>query len=257
MLYRPLVWVTKKLWVKIKSEFVALCCCSELRCQVSHVTRHRIPILNHTTRDYSKSNVLSWNIWRHNQSRLQEEEWSSDRLRKVDSRRKSRWWQRRTLRDPGGLWKLLQPYAKTAAILLRAAGPGLGICDVDGKEWISVFLRYPLLKAIRLSPMIKTSAKDSKQLPIRPFYTVAVIKSRCSLQFKPNAYICFSLFITRYCNYSHSWWKFYCIPLPIFKCALFIGVENITNLRGSQLRLRNISHFAINLKGTMPLPTSP
>jgi len=39
MLYRPLVWVTKKLWVKIKSKFVALCCCTELRCQVSHVRR--------------------------------------------------------------------------------------------------------------------------------------------------------------------------------------------------------------------------
>ena len=46
MLHRPLVWITKKLWVKIKSEFVALCCCTELRCLVSHVRQHRIPILN-------------------------------------------------------------------------------------------------------------------------------------------------------------------------------------------------------------------
>ena len=47
MLYRPLVWATKKLWVKIRSKFVALCCCTELRCQVSHVRRQRILILNH------------------------------------------------------------------------------------------------------------------------------------------------------------------------------------------------------------------
>ena len=47
MMYRPLVWVTKKLCLKIKSEFVALCRCTELRCQVSHVRWQRIPILNH------------------------------------------------------------------------------------------------------------------------------------------------------------------------------------------------------------------
>ena len=47
MLYKALVWVTKKLWVKIKSEFVALCCCTELRCQVSRIRRQRIPILDH------------------------------------------------------------------------------------------------------------------------------------------------------------------------------------------------------------------
>jgi len=59
------------------------------------------------TRHYSRSSVLSWNrLWRHNQSRLLEEECSSDRLRKFDSRRNVRWWQRWTLRDP---WKLLQP----------------------------------------------------------------------------------------------------------------------------------------------------
>jgi len=50
MLYRPLVWVTKKLRVKIKSKFVALCCCTEQR-QVSHVRRQRIPILNSGVED--------------------------------------------------------------------------------------------------------------------------------------------------------------------------------------------------------------
>jgi len=40
-------------------------------------------------------------------ARLQEEEeCNSDCFRKFYSRRKSRWWQRRTLRDP---WKLLRP----------------------------------------------------------------------------------------------------------------------------------------------------
>ena len=79
ILYRPLVWVTKELWVKIKSEFLALCCCSELRCQESQEGDKGFLSSITATRLYSRRNILSWNrLWRHNQSRLQEE-CSSDR----------------------------------------------------------------------------------------------------------------------------------------------------------------------------------
>jgi len=134
MQYRPFVWVTNKLWVKINSSFVTLCC-TELRCQeVSHAKRQRIPILNHCNQSLQQDqcnfaeteydDIISI-------ARLQEEECSSDCFRKFYSRRKSRRCQRRTLRDPGDPWKLLRPKAKAAAALLWVADPTSGVYSVE------------------------------------------------------------------------------------------------------------------------------
>jgi len=72
--------------------------------EVSHAKRQRIPILNHCNQslqqdqcNFAKTeydDIISI-------ATLQEEECSSNCFRKFYSRRKSRWWQSRTLRGPG------------------------------------------------------------------------------------------------------------------------------------------------------------
>jgi len=67
-------------------------------------------------------------------SRLQEEKCSSDRFRKFNSRKKSCWWQTRTLRDPGDPLKAL-------AILRESRcdpteGPRLLFGKLRAREWL-------------------------------------------------------------------------------------------------------------------------
>jgi len=83
---------------------------------------------------YSRNNC-SLLSWKQTTARtLQEKECSSDCFRKFDSRRKSRLSQRRIRRDPGDPWKLLRPWAKAIASLLRNADPTLEIYALDNKN---------------------------------------------------------------------------------------------------------------------------